>query len=118
MMDDVQAPEHFSGYAEEVLGHDQHLADLGAVSEWIGFSASCIKSGEPWTATCEKMRDEARAALARLSAPPPPAGSDGWREALEAWRLTDGYHPAYLAGWNAMLDKALALPTPPVAPRG
>lgn len=27
-------------------------------------------------------------------------------EALEAWRLKDGYVPAYIAGWNAMLDQA------------
>jgi hypothetical protein len=30
------------------------------------------------------------------------------RARLEAWRLKDGYVPAYIAGWNAMLDQALA----------
>jgi hypothetical protein len=31
----------------------------------------------------------------------------GLTEALELWRLKDGYVPAYIAGWNAMLDKAI-----------
>ena len=35
-----------------------------------------------------------------------PVGED-LREALEKWRLKDGYTPAYIAGWNSMLDQAL-----------
>lgn len=34
-------------------------------------------------------------------------GQDVLREALEKWRLKDGYVPPYLAGWNGMLDQAL-----------
>jgi hypothetical protein len=45
---------------------ERALADLSTLGEWLGFSASCIKSGEPWTATCETMRGNARAALDRL----------------------------------------------------
>lgn len=37
---------------------------VAAIGEWIGFSASVIKSGEPWTSTCEDRYQKARQGLA------------------------------------------------------
>lgn len=58
------------------------------------------------------LQDDGYAAMlsAAPKAPPvsQPEGVQGLRERLEAWRLRDGYVPAYVAGWNAMLDQALA----------
>lgn len=43
--------------------------DWQSVAMWMGFSASVIKSGEPWTDQCQQHYDEAKAAFARLAAP-------------------------------------------------
>ena len=40
------------------------------LSDWLAFSASCIKSGEAWSATCEAMHDDAKQALSLLSPNP------------------------------------------------
>ena len=40
------------------------VSSLDAVGTWLGFSASVIKSGEPWTQTCQAAIDAARAELA------------------------------------------------------
>lgn len=48
----------------------EHSKDaLAAVGEWIGFSASVIKSGERWTSTCEDMFQKARQGLNILAEP-------------------------------------------------
>ncbi len=39
----------------------------GIVGAWIGFSASCIKSGEAWSSACERMKADAFAALNELA---------------------------------------------------
>lgn len=43
--------------------------DWQSVAMWMGFSASVIKNGEPWSDQCQQHYDEARAAFARLAAP-------------------------------------------------
>lgn len=43
--------------------------DWQSVAMWMGFSASVIKSGEPWSDQCQQHYDEAKAAFARLAAP-------------------------------------------------
>jgi hypothetical protein len=40
--------------------------ELRAVGEWLGFSASVIKSGEPWTPTCDERYQKARRGLTDL----------------------------------------------------
>jgi hypothetical protein len=42
--------------------------DWQSVGMWMGFAASVIKSGEPWTDQCEQHYIEARAAFGRLAA--------------------------------------------------
>jgi len=39
----------------------------GIVGAWIGFSASCIKSGDAWSSSCERMKTDAFAALNELA---------------------------------------------------
>lgn len=41
--------------------------DWQSIAMWMGFAASVIKSGEPWTGQCQREFDEAKAAYARLS---------------------------------------------------
>ncbi len=43
--------------------------DWQSVAMWMGFSASVIKNGEPWSDQCQQHYDEAKAAFARLAAP-------------------------------------------------
>lgn len=43
--------------------------DWSSVAMWMGFSASVIKNGEPWSDQCQQHYDEAKAAFARLAAP-------------------------------------------------
>ncbi len=43
--------------------------DWQSIAMWMGFSASVIKSGEPWSDQCQQHYDEAKAAFARLAAP-------------------------------------------------
>jgi len=84
---------------------ERALADLSTLGEWLGFSASCIKSGEPWTATCETMRGEARAALGRLARVAASAAKQraaGREEALtDSERLRMGW-------WNDMRQRGVA----------
>lgn len=43
--------------------------DWQSVAMWMGFAASVIKSGEPWSDQRQQHYDEAKAAFARLAAP-------------------------------------------------
>ena len=54
----------------------------------LAFFASVIKSGEPWTGTCQKAYDEAMVAL--CASPPPPEDVRRMREALEV--IAHRYH--------------------------
>jgi hypothetical protein len=72
-------------------GGREEAAILGdcraAIGEWIGFSASVIKSGEPWTETCEDRYQKARQGFARLPLPsaltqPPQAPDPALTEAV------------------------------------
>ncbi|WP_392352985.1 hypothetical protein V8F63_09535 [Brevundimonas sp. LF-1] len=56
--------------------------DWQSIAMWMGFAASVIKSGEPWTDQCQREFDEAKAAYARLSATHP--APDALRVAVEA----------------------------------
>ncbi|MFC6790555.1 hypothetical protein ACFQE0_13660 [Methylobacterium komagatae] len=62
--------------AQEKVAHLPGREDLAlvpvpaAVSECLGFFASVIKSGEPWTETCEEMYAKAKAAMAGSAAAP------------------------------------------------
>ncbi|MNT25934.1 hypothetical protein D3C72_1614800 [compost metagenome] len=51
---------------------------------WMGFAASVIKSGEPWTDQCHREFDEAKAAYGRLSTHPAAPSADKLRIAGEA----------------------------------
>jgi hypothetical protein len=41
-------------------------ADLSKIETAIAFFQSCIKSGEPWTDTCEEMKRQAFASARRI----------------------------------------------------
>lgn len=56
--------------------------DWQSIAMWMGFAASVIKSGEPWTDQCQREFDEAKAAYARLLATHP--APDALRVAVEA----------------------------------
>lgn len=44
----------------EILRHGREpSAQVAKLKECLGFFASVIKSGEPWTATCERMYRDA-----------------------------------------------------------
>jgi hypothetical protein len=54
--------------------------DWQDIALWMGFSASVIKSGEPWTAQCQDAFDAAKRAYGRIASipdAPVPANQDG-----------------------------------------
>lgn len=55
----VACREVAHGYAEKADRLDDEIA---ALKSCLAFFASVIKSGEPWTETCQKQYDEARLA--------------------------------------------------------
>lgn len=106
-----------------VEGPSAVLRDISAVAEWIGLSASVIKSGEPWTDTCDRVRDAARDALGRLgeralTAPPPAVGVWALVEALVRIREatpgnTNSRSAESMASWtHAVAAEALASLSP------
>ena len=49
------------------------IAAARPIYEALGFFASVIRSGEPWTTTCDEMAEKAREAVARLTSSGLPA---------------------------------------------
>lgn len=49
-------------------GKTTAMDPLTPLAFWLGFSKSTIKSGEPWSETCEQMHEEARNAFAAIIA--------------------------------------------------
>jgi hypothetical protein len=96
------------------------IADLGRTFVFRCRETSpCFGSGLATFGQVER-KAEAIAAWNRRASNNPAAvegqGSPGIsgevRRDLEALRLRDGYVPAYIAGWNAMLDRVLAALAP------
>lgn len=48
--------------------------DWASIAAWMGFAASVIKSGEPWTDQCQREFDEAKRAFERLNRAPVSGG--------------------------------------------
>lgn len=48
-------------------GPQEAKGSLYAISEALGLFASAIKSGEPWTGTCEAVKDKAWRGLSEVS---------------------------------------------------
>jgi hypothetical protein len=65
---DLSEPRPAMATGRDLKDHPNWKGDLRAVSECLGFFASVIKSGEPWTETCQRKYDEARAMLASTPA--------------------------------------------------
>src|SRR5438128_835994 len=49
---------------------DMRTQDAGKIATALGLLSSCVKSGEDWSEHCEKAKNEAFDALARLSLAP------------------------------------------------
>ena len=93
--------------------------DADKIATALGLFASCIKSGEDWSPTCETAKQEAFDALARLiSTPALPA--DGWpTEALDLARdvlknVIKVYGPSPLCELTIQKIDAAALAPPPM----
>ena len=76
----------------------------------LAFFASVIKSGEPWTGTCQKAYDEAMAALAS----PTPPTTEGREELQRCLWFVINVAPKYADGaWAELAPLARALLSSP-----
>lgn len=89
------APDHIGEPTEKTApstdtGKRGGEGDWSSIAAWMGFAASVIKSGEPWTEQCQREFDEAKSAFERLNAAPVSGGEGG----AVAWRFM------HEGGWN------------------